>query len=268
MLRIASLHRYPVKSMLGAAVDSTEVDERGLAGDRRWAVIERETGLVASAKQPRKWGRLLQCTAAPTADGGVVVRLPTGESITSGDPAADGVLSAFVGRDVTLSAVPPADPHLERLWPAVEGLAPADVIAQAGSVTRMASAAAGTFFDYAPLHLVTTASLRALEARSARFRPNIVLDTPGEGFLENEWADHHLDLGNGVVVEVLTVTPRCAVPALAHGELPADLGVLRRVVGSNRITVGGGRFACVGVYARVISGGVLHTGADARLYGN
>ena len=264
-LRVASLHRYPVKSMLGASVASTQMGHDGLAGDRRWAVIERDTGLVASAKQPRKWERLLQCTATPGNDGGVVIGLPSGQAVASDDPEVDGVLSAWVGRDVLVSSTPPARPQLERLWPAVKGLAPPDVIERTGAVTPMASAAAGTFFDYAPIHLVTTSSLRALQAKGTRFRPNVVLESSDEGFVENDWVGKRLDVGEGVVLEVLTVTPRCAVPSLAHGVLPADLDVLHRVVAANRITVGEGRFACVGVYAKVISGGSLRVGAEVRL---
>lgn len=107
----------------------------------------------------------------------------------------------------------------------------------------MAAAAPKTFFDYAPIHIVTTSSLRALrESRPAdfaleRFRPNIVLDAEGKGFIENAWTGNRLSIGD-VVLEVLTVTPRCAVPSLAHGELPAAIEVLRGVVAENRLAIG------------------------------
>lgn len=38
-MRVKSLHRYPVKSMLGETVDSMLVDERGAEADRRLAVV-------------------------------------------------------------------------------------------------------------------------------------------------------------------------------------------------------------------------------------
>ncbi len=53
---IVSLWRYPVKSMMGEELDSSYVTERGLLGDRAYALVDQETGKVASAKNPRKWG--------------------------------------------------------------------------------------------------------------------------------------------------------------------------------------------------------------------
>ena len=58
------------------------------------------------------------------------------------------------------------------------------------------------FFDRAPLHLLTTATLgelRRLQPDSvfdrARFRPNFVVNTDETGFVENDWVDKDLDLG-------------------------------------------------------------------------
>ena len=55
---IVSLWRYPVKSMMGEEVNSSYVTERGLVGDRTYAVVDKQTGKVASAKNPRIWGKL------------------------------------------------------------------------------------------------------------------------------------------------------------------------------------------------------------------
>jgi uncharacterized protein YcbX len=52
---VVSIWRYPVKSMLGEELNSSYVTERGLIGDRMYAVIDQKTGKVASAKNPRKW---------------------------------------------------------------------------------------------------------------------------------------------------------------------------------------------------------------------
>jgi uncharacterized protein len=264
--RVASLHRHPVKSMLGEALESVAVDVRGLRGDRARAVIERDTGTVASAKQPRKWGWLLQCRAVLRDDGVTSITLPGGETALSSDADVDDVLSDFAERPVTLSGAPPERPRLERHWPEVDGLAPPEVIKRAGTVTALAAAAPGTFFDYAPISIVTTSTLRALRAvvpsldfAAERFRPNIVLDSDDEGFIENEWAGRRLVIGD-VHLDVLTMTPRCAVPSLAHGELPAGLDILRTVVKANRQPLGVGRFACVGVYANVVRGGSIRTG--------
>lgn len=55
---VVSIWRYPVKSMLGEELNSSYVTERGLMGDRAYALIDKETGKVASAKNPRKWEKL------------------------------------------------------------------------------------------------------------------------------------------------------------------------------------------------------------------
>ena len=60
---VASLWRYPVKSMRGERVEDTDVADTGFAGDRAYAVIDPGAGKVGSAKHPRLWGALLQCEA-------------------------------------------------------------------------------------------------------------------------------------------------------------------------------------------------------------
>src|SRR5438034_9735770 len=61
---VVGLWRYPVKSMMGEELNSAEVGERGLVGDRRFAVVDASTGKVAGAKKPRKWGNFLDFGAA------------------------------------------------------------------------------------------------------------------------------------------------------------------------------------------------------------
>ena len=65
---VLTLWRYPVKSMLGEELASGRFVERGLAGDRAYALIDRETGKIASAKNPRKWFRLVTFTAKTIAE--------------------------------------------------------------------------------------------------------------------------------------------------------------------------------------------------------
>jgi len=63
-LSVVGLWRYPVKSMLGEELNSAEVTERGLVGDRQFAVVDRESGKIAGAKNPRKWGNFFDFRAA------------------------------------------------------------------------------------------------------------------------------------------------------------------------------------------------------------
>jgi len=60
---VVSLWRYPVKSMMGEELNACEVTERGLCGDRAYGLVDQETGKLASAKHPRKWGRLFDFRA-------------------------------------------------------------------------------------------------------------------------------------------------------------------------------------------------------------
>src|SRR5690242_3784466 len=90
--RIDALFRYPVKSMLGEAITAAEIGEQGVAGDRTYALVDQETGKVASAKNPRRWSVLFECRATyldePRAGGDaapVRITLPDGSTVDSDD---------------------------------------------------------------------------------------------------------------------------------------------------------------------------------------
>ena len=61
---VVGLWRYPVKSMMGEELNAAEVTDRGLVGDRQFAVVDASTGKVAGAKNPRKWGNFVDFRAA------------------------------------------------------------------------------------------------------------------------------------------------------------------------------------------------------------
>jgi len=61
---VASLWRYPVKSMMGEELNASEITERDLLGDRWYALIDSSDGKTASAKNPRKWPQLFDFRAA------------------------------------------------------------------------------------------------------------------------------------------------------------------------------------------------------------
>ncbi|UIX31745.1 MOSC N-terminal beta barrel domain-containing protein [Streptomyces sp. GQFP] len=221
---VGSRCRYPVKSLLGEAITATEVTGHGLAHDRRLALVDTETGKIASAKHPRRWGRLLTLTAQLGA-GAVRITAPDGEVWHSTDPDADHHLSDFIGRDVTLTDTPPAQPTLDRARPddLLRGATDIGI-----DISHIGSAApAGTFVDYAPVHLLTTAALARIDTRApgaadaVRYRPNIVIDTPDDtGFPENDWPGRTLHIGDDLTLHVIARTPRCAAPTLAHGPHP------------------------------------------------
>lgn len=268
---VAELWRYPVKSMLGERLAEARLGERGLAGDRAWVVRDQATGHVASAKLPSKWGKLFACRAAYVAEPGpegppppVRITFPDGSSVTSGEPGADAALSRFLGRAVELRWALDAPPTRET--------------ARAGGVEAGLSRAApaGTFFDYAPVHLLTTATLAALAARAPgsrfeapRFRPNLVIDTGvAAGFVENAWPGRALRLGEGLRLQVIDPTPRCVMTTLAQGDLPADPAVLKTVGAHSRAlsaTMAPGQVlsAAAGCYAKLVEAGGLVRLGDA-----
>src|SRR5712672_2040478 len=61
---VATLWRFPVKSMGGEQLQDVEVTERGVLGDRAYALIDKDTGKVVSAKSVRLFPNLLDCKAA------------------------------------------------------------------------------------------------------------------------------------------------------------------------------------------------------------
>src|SRR6266542_3306329 len=104
---VVGLWRYPVKSMMGEELNAAEVTDRGLVGDRQFAVVDAATGKVAGAKNPRKWGNFFDFRAAyvepPRGESNlpaVRMTLPDGTVVTSDQPDLAQVLSKALGRDV------------------------------------------------------------------------------------------------------------------------------------------------------------------------
>jgi uncharacterized protein YcbX len=281
--RVASLWRYPVKSMQGEELDGAVVTGRGIAGDRAYALVDRATGLVASAKHPRKWERLFRCSAVyvePPRPGAplppVRITLPDGGAVESTDPKVDRVLSLALGREVTLTTTAPARPMREADRTPVDAAGSAEVISQ----EEMALAAPpGTFFDYGVLHLLTTGTLDRLRALypggrfdARRFRPNLVVATvDGEtGFPEVGWLGRGLAVGTDVRLEAIDPAPRCVVTTLPQGDLPRDreiLGTLARHSRAASATLAPGVVfpAVAGIYASVLREGTVHRGAPLAM---
>jgi hypothetical protein len=263
---IISLWRYPVKSMQGEELNASTVTERGLLGDRSYALLDAVDGKVGSAKNPRKWPGLFDFRAAfvepPRLDTPlppVCITLPDGTLVSSQQADVERVLAAVVGREVTLRAVAPAQPILEEYWPDLDGLPQRDAVTDEAMP-------AGLFFDAAPVHLLTTATIDRLRElypsgrfEVRRFRPNVVVASQAgdEGFVENHWIGRTLALGSEVRLQVTGPCPRCVMTTLPQADLPQDPGILRTAVRHNQ--------GHVGVYARVLQGGFLRRGDTVRL---
>jgi MOSC domain-containing protein len=278
---VSGLWRYPVKSMQGEQVDPAEAGERGLAGDRGWAVVDTETGKVASAKNPKLWLTMLECAAAyadePSADGEaapVRITVPDGREVLSDDPDRDRVLSEALGRPVTLMSSAPEGATYELSARDAEGL---EADPERLTESRVGLVAPpGTFFDTSTLHILPSSSLETL-ARAhpggqwdrRRFRPNVVVEldeAPAEGFAENGWVGRSLELGADTRVAVLAPMPRCVMTTVPQGDLPRDPLILRTLAEQNRQDFEGrGSYACVGALANVSQPGRLSVGDEVSL---
>lgn len=276
---ITSIRRYPVKSMMGEDIEMSLVTERGVLGDRVHALIDMADGKVVSAKNPKKWANLFAFSAtyeeeprSETDPAVVRITTPDGTVISSGDADVGAKLSQALGREVRLNrrdrgqegiletTLPnPWTPQLEEYWPEdVEGLA------YSGVVTDEVMPE-GTFFDLAPVHLVTTATLKRLKEvypggdfNPRRFRPNLLVQTDGEvRFIENDWVGKAVQIGDEVQLQIMRPCPRCVMTTLPQRDLPKDVGILRAAAQHND--------ANVGVYASVMRAGQVRKGDQVRV---
>ncbi len=239
--RVVELWRYPVKSMLGERLEHAPLGPNGVDGDRGLALRAIETGRILSAK---KVSRLLQARARiGTA---VTINLPDGSQMSVDEPDSARRLTEWLGFDVELVRAPGG---AER--PVIEG----DLGAFRGRP--------GGFFDSSAVHIVTTSTLRQFTTwhseglfDARRFRPNIVLDTPAEGFVEEGWVGKTLRLGNADV-EITKPCSRCVMTTHAMEELPVDREILRTVNARND--------EHVGVYGIVRVPGVVRVGDAASI---
>lgn len=223
-MRVVEVWRYPVKSFRGERLEQVELDARGVAGDRGYAVRDRR-GKLGSGKTTRRF-RLLRGLfdyAAATVAGETVVHVPGGDIFAVDDPALDAHLSARYGEPLEVAA--------EREVP---------------------------HFDAGAVHLLTTSSLRWVAERLGpaaadvrRYRPNVLLETGGAGLVEDAWVGETIELGTAVL-RVVAPVQRCAMPNFAQSELAYDARVLRLLVRESAMQLG--------VYAEVVRPGTIAAG--------
>jgi uncharacterized protein YcbX len=209
-VRVAELWRYPVKSLQGERLTSTEVGPEGLAGDRQWALFDVGTGFGLTA---RRVPDLLFLSGRLRADGRVEVVLPDG-TVTSDD----AVLSDRLGRPVTLRAA--ADAPGERRYESPHE------VGEAGEYDWDAfSGARGAFHDSSRIRvsLVSTGTLGTWDRR--RFRANVVLEGTGEDAL----VGRRVRLGSAEL-DVVKQVGRCVMVTRPQpGGIGRDNGVLKTI---------------------------------------
>ena len=263
---VVSLWRYPVKSMMGEELNATEITQRGLLGDRAYALIDSSDGKVATAKNPRKWPSLFDFRAtfveparAAAKVPPVRIALPDGTTVTSDQDDLNQILSKALNREATLRAAQRGAVNAEEYWPDIEGLGHRDTVTDFTLPEE-------TFFDCAMVHLLTTATLDRLREvypqgpfEVRRFRPNIVVAPASaeKKFIENDWIGHTLTIGDEVRLNITSPCSRCVMTTLPQGDLPKDPGILRTAAQHNKVSVG--------VYATVERGGMIRRGDAVKV---
>ncbi|OLT01286.1 molybdenum cofactor biosysynthesis protein [Pseudonocardia sp. CNS-004] len=268
--------RYPVKSMLGERLEEARLDAAGFTHDRGLALIDSTTGVVATAKHPRLWRALLTYSAA-VRDGQVLVTSPAGWTRDATAAGVDELLSDALARPVRVAAERPDGATVERPDPEDVLDRGVDAVVPAATLEIGQGSPGTSFVDYAPVHLITSATLDAVGAEEVRYRPNLVVETPPgtPAFIENDWVGRTLHIGGVVgthgtdgttVLRIALPTPRCSVPTLEHGSLPRAPHAVRTVMANNRVEVAGfGVRPCAGCYAEVVQAGTVRVGDRVTL---
>jgi uncharacterized protein len=220
-LVVEQIWRYPIKSIGGQQLGECQADERGLLGDRVWAVQD-EAGKLGSGKNSRRFTRiagLLGLTAA-YADGVPIVIAPDDTQY----PVATGAADAYLGE---LSG------------------SPVSVRRDTGML----------HFDEVPFSLVGTATLAWLghvpvEVDARRLRPNVVVHTE-EPFAEEAWLGRRVRIGS---VEAIfdRVFTRCVMVGMEQPGLAESGDVLKRI--AERPDV------CLAIGGHISKAGVLRVG--------
>ena len=242
-MRVVSLWRYPVKSMQGEELEAVTICDRGIVGDRQWALVDRATGLSLTA---RRVPELLFARARLVGDAeepDVEIELPDG-SVTTDDAA----LSAWLGRDVSL----------HRAATGVTGRyeIAADFEDESGSPWFEWDGPPDTFHDSGQtrLSVLGTGSVGSWDRR--RFRGNVLVETAVAG-AENDLLDHRVALGSAVL-DVVKRIERCVMTTRPQpGGIERDLDVLR--------TINAERDSCLGVGTLVVEPGEVKVGDELRV---
>jgi MOSC domain-containing protein len=269
---VSALFRYPVKSMLGEKPAELALTAGGTLGDRAWAVRE-ASGRIATAK---KWPAMLGLRASydsPPRLGElapVTIAFPAGATVHAADPEASARLSAVLGRPVSLERakadersrgeIDPqtifADVPVEQILPGLTS----QTIPDTFGLMR------GAFFDSAPIHVLASGSLEHMKRLCGgdsildpcRFRPNIFVDTGGAGgFVEDEWLEGTLEIGETVRIIAMKPALRCVMTTHAQSSLPRDLSILRTAARHHKATLG--------VFAEIGAPGTVRVGDPVYL---
>lgn len=221
-MTVLGVRRYPIKSMGGETLERADLDARGLAGDRWYAVVD-DDGRLACGKDSRRFRRrdAVFAYAARTDDAGIVYVERHADSWAVGSAELDAELSAVFGDPVKVLA--------EQQTP---------------------------YYDAGPVSLVGTATLDwcarelGVDADPRRLRANLLVATTTP-FEEEAWAGRTLTIG-GVRLGVTERIERCRTIDLEQDGVTGTTRWLK--------PLGAERELCVGIYADVVAPGSVVAG--------
>ena len=302
---VKEIWRHPVKSMAGEQLETCEVDAQGIPGDRGWALRDETTKAITGGKRIPRLMQLAATYRERPANGAIPhvrIEFPDGTTVESDDPNVNDRLSEVLGKTValwprqpatnksfyrrreasarivgplmkipgframlpTLTKLPSLDKPLREVF-SREPNEPLPDISSFPAELMEFSSPLGTFFDAFPIHILTTASLSAMEQLNPaavwdvrRFRPNFFIESADaiSGLTELEYAGRILRIGS-VELKCELPTVRCGMPTHAQRDLPKDPSVLRSIVRDADQKLG--------VYASVIKAGSVSKGDQVEL---
>jgi uncharacterized protein YcbX len=207
----------------GERQDSAMISERGVAGDRQFALVDVLTGKVIDpVRYGYGWGEtkpdpaILEIKARYSKDSSTSLELllPENDRIASSIREIEQKASSFLRREVKL--VPSPEIMDEKL--------------KTGRA----------------LHVLTNASLNKMKQfypegdfDVRRFRPNILVEVQGPpDFVEEKWTGRTILVGLTVELTVEQPNKRCAVTTMKQGSLKSDPRILETISLVNRSMLG------------------------------
>jgi uncharacterized protein YcbX len=233
-LRLAAIYRYPLKSAAGLACEQATLDDFGIAGDRRWLLVDPAGDFLSQRRLPAL--ALLQAEAR----GDGLALAFGGEQLAVPGPAAGAAARAVTVWGDRVTALDAGDAAAD--WLGVRLGTACRLVHMPDDCRRPvdpAYAPAGrrvSFADGFPLLLLTQASLDGLNARLPapvpmdRFRPNLVIDGAAP-HAEDGW--RRLRIG-AVTVDLVKPCSRCAIPAIDQATAARDPHINRVLAGYRR----------------------------------
>ncbi|MFL6415861.1 MAG: MOSC domain-containing protein [Bryobacteraceae bacterium] len=225
--RVASLWRYPVKSMCGLQTAEIFVGFRGICGDRMYAIHNARARPDFPYFTAREQGRMLQYRPrlGYNDETDLEIELPGGKKYGITDPKLLASLQAGLPDRFELALL-----RSER-----------------------------ALTDCSPVSLISTQTVQQLSRElgkvvdQRRFRANLYLYLDlGIGFAEDQFVGRNLKIGSQVILAAVQRDVRCKMITLDPDTFEPDPELMKLVARQHD--------SCVGIYANVLAEGAIRPG--------